>query len=153
MNPKREANINALLQAQKTIFQALQNGGATEWLKLDLTMAQVKALFALRRGGAIAVGVLAEQLKIGLPAASLLVDKLVQIGITERHEDPDDRRRTLVRLTAEGEQQVSRLQEGRRERIRAWLSELTEEDLAALARGTEALARVAGVTDPVGRKR
>lgn len=153
MNPKREANINALLQAQKTIFQALQNGGATEWLKLDLTMAQVKALFALRRGGAIAVGVLAEQLKIGLPAASLLVDKLVQIGITERHEDPDDRRRTLVRLTAEGEQQVSRLQEGRRERIRAWLSELTEEDLAALARGTEALARVAGVTEPVGRKR
>lgn len=153
MNPKREANINALLQAQKTIFQALQDGGATEWLKLDLTMAQVKALFALRRGGAIAVGVLAEQLKIGLPAASLLVDKLVQIGITERHEDPDDRRRTLVRLTAEGEQQVSRLQEGRRERIRAWLSELTEEDLAALARGTEALARVAGVTEPVGRKR
>ncbi len=153
MNPKREANVNAALQAQRTVFRALQDGGAAEWLKLDLTMVQAKALVVLGRGGAMPVGRLAEQLKVGLPAASLLVDKLVQMGMAERHEDPRDRRRTLVRLTAEGERQLSRLREGGPERVRDWLSELNEEDLAALTQGMQALAQVAAGTAPAGPKR
>ncbi len=158
MNPKREAHtreahIDAILQAQRTVFRALEDSGATELLKLDLTMVQVKALAVLRRGGAMPVGGLGEQLKMGLPAASLLVDKLVQMRLAERQEDPNDRRRTLVRLTAEGEQQLSRLREGGPEQIRAWLSELSEEDLAALTRGIGALARVAAGTRSVARTR
>ncbi len=153
MNPKREANMNAVMRAQRIVFHALRDGGAAELLKSDLTMVQVKALIVLGRGGAMPVGGLAEQLKVGLPAASLLVDKLVQIGMAERQEDPHDRRRTLVRLSAEGEQQLSRLREGGPEQIRGWLSELGEEDLAALTRGMEALAHVAAGTLPVAHKK
>ncbi len=153
MNTKREANISAVLQAQRSVFRALQDSGAADLLNLDLTMVQVKALAVLRRGGAMPVGGLAEQLKVGLPAASLLVDKLVQMELVERREDPHDRRRTLVRLTAEGEQQFSRLREGGPERVRDWLSELDEEDLAALTQGMEALARVAAETAPIAHKK
>ncbi len=153
MNPKREANIHAVMQAQRTVFHALRDSGTAELLELDLTMVQVKALAVLGRGGAMPVGGLAEHLKVGLPAASLLVDKLVQMGMVERQEDSHDRRRTLVRLSAKGEQQLTRLREGGPERIRDWLSELGEEDLAALTRGMEALAHVAAGTLPVANKK
>ncbi len=153
MNPKRETNMNAVMRAQRTVFHALRDGGAAELLKSDLTMVQVKGLIILGRGGAMPVGGLAEQLKVGLPAASLLVEKLVQMGMAERQEDPNDRRRTLVRLTADGAQQVLRLREGGREQFRDLLFELSEEDLAALTQGMEALARVAAGAWPAVRKK
>jgi MarR family transcriptional regulator, organic hydroperoxide resistance regulator len=144
---KRENRINAVLQAVRTTLRSLRDTADVEWLQLDLTMAQVKALFVLRSSGALPVGGLAERLKTGLPAASILTDRLVQLDLVERREDPHDRRRTFVQLSPTGEQLANRLHQGRDERLREWLIQLNDADCAALVRGLQALAKVAAA-DP-----
>ncbi len=46
---------------------------------------------------------LAELLGVTKQAASRLADDMVELGYLERHADPDDRRRTRLRLSATGE--------------------------------------------------
>jgi DNA-binding MarR family transcriptional regulator len=55
-------------------------------------------------------------------AASQLVDKLVQSGLIQRVEDPNDRRAKLLNLTDKGKELIQR---GMEERYR-WVSELTD---------------------------
>lgn len=88
------------------------------------------------------VSELAEWLKASKPSASILVDRLVQLGYVERMEDRDDRRRTLVVLTAKGRELVARLQRSGGERMEGWMEQMSPDDLAALTRGLRALAAV-----------
>src|SRR5918912_3223383 len=142
MMKPRDQLIDDALQAQKQIVQAMHAAAEPTWLQLDLTMAQLKGLFALA-DSPMTIGQLAEALGSGKPAASILVERLVQLGLVERAEDPLDRRRTIARVTARGEELVARLRQGGRERLRTWLSRLDDEDLAALVQGLQALATVA----------
>jgi MarR family transcriptional regulator, organic hydroperoxide resistance regulator len=138
----RNQLIDDAMQAQKQIVQAMHAAAEPTWLQLDLTMAQLKGLFALA-DSPMTIGQLAEALGSGKPAASILVERLVQLGLVERAEDPLDRRRTIARVTAQGEELVARLRQGGRDRLRAWLSRLGDDDLAALVQGLQALATVA----------
>src|SRR5579885_2377141 len=70
-----------------------------EWLQLDMSIGQIKALFAIGYLGSTTVGGLAEILHIGQSATSILIDRLVHHGLVERREDPEDRRRTFVTLS------------------------------------------------------
>jgi len=90
----------------------------------------------------VTVGQVADALKIGLPTASQLVDRLVQAGLAERDADPDDRRRILVHLSKRGQQLHDRLSQGPQQ-FRFWLQRMSAEDLEALHRGYVALARIA----------
>lgn len=139
---RREDLIAAALQAQQRLARALHTTSDAAWLQLDLTITQLKALFVLAEA-ALPVSRLATALGIGRPAATNLVERLVQLGLALRAEDPLDRRRTLVRLTATGDDLVSRLREGGQARMCAWLGQLDNDDLTALVRGLQALARVA----------
>jgi len=138
----RDQLIDNALQAQKQIMQAMHAAAEPAWLQLDLTMAQLKGLFALA-DGPMTIGQLADALGSGKPAASILVERLVQLGLVERAEDALDRRRTIARVTARGEELVARLRQGGRERLRTWLSRLGDDDLAALVQGLRALAAAA----------
>ena len=143
MERDRESLVQRALQAQKTIVMAMQAAAEPVWLQLDLTMAQLKGLVLLAQDGPLTIGGMAGALGIGRPAASILVDRLVELGLVERTEDPIDRRRTFARLTPRAEELVARLRQGGRERMREWLNRLSDDDLAALARGLHALAAVA----------
>src|SRR5438067_13204161 len=138
----RDQLIDDAMQAQKQIVQAMHAAAEPTWLQLDLTMAQLKGLFALA-DSPMTIGQLAEVLRSGKPAASILVERLVQLGLVERAEDPLDRRRTIARVTARGEERAARLRQGGRERLRTWLSRLGDDDLAALVQGLQALATAA----------
>ncbi len=106
-------------------------------------MQQLRAMFFLRDEEEVTVGRLAELFGFGLPAASLLADRLVRAGYVERREDPADRRRVLLSLTRAGVRLVTDLREGSHSVLRRWMSSLSPEDLAALTRGWRALAEVA----------
>lgn len=149
---ERERLLDAVIDGQKRILHAVHAASTPTWLELQLSMAQLKALFLLA-DGARSVGEVGEAMRTGKAAASLLVDRLVQVGLAERTEDQADRRRTLVHLTEAGEQAVGHLRDGGRERYREWLDRLDDADLAALMRGIEALAAVVdaelGSAEPV----
>lgn len=135
--------IDTIVQNQKVILRALHDTSMPDWLQLELTMAQLKGLFALRQLGPVSVGGLAEALNVGLPATSILLEKLVQLNLAGRREDAADRRRTLVYLTSQGEQYVTRLRQGSKDRFREWLDQLDGDTLRDLARGLHALALIA----------
>ena len=142
--PRRDL-IDEILKVRTAIFQAVSAATAPAWMDLELTMSQMKGLRTLAYHGPVTVSQVADALKISLPTASQLVDRLVQAGLAERAEDPDDRRRILVRLSKRGQQLHDRLSQGPQQ-FRFWLQRMSAEDLEALHRGYVALARIASVS-------
>src|SRR6202162_1974323 len=90
------------LTAYKTLHRALLTSTASKWRDLDLSMQQLRAMYFLRDKEGMSVGRLAELFGIGLPAASLLADRLVRSGYVERRWDSADPRRGPGRLTRAG---------------------------------------------------
>lgn len=146
MLEQRQRLIERLLENLRVVMQALHAASSRQWLELELTMAQLKTLFTLCCAQPVTVSELAEWLGISAPTASYLVDRLVQAGLVDRAEDPADRRRTLVQLTAAGEDLTRRLRQGNRDVLVPLLEQLDMEDLEALDRGLAALARAAEAT-------
>ena len=138
-----QASTEDALAAYKKLHRVLLTSTAGKWRDLDISMQQLRAMYFLRDEEEISVGRLAELFGIGLPAASLLADRLVRTGYIERRDDPADRRRVLLKLTRVGLRLVSDLREGSHSLLRRWMSSLSPEDLAALSRGWRALAEVA----------
>lgn len=142
--PSLPVSFEAALAAQRAIIQAMMGATVPDWIQLELPIGQLKALMALAVQERQNVSGLAELLRIGKPAASILVDRLVQQGYVARTEDPGDRRRTLLALTPAGSELVSTLHQGAGERRFAnWLEQMEVDDLAALTRGLQALAAIA----------
>ncbi len=133
--------VERIMELFKGVARSRQ-GIAPVWLEVDLSMAQVRTLMVLSCEGQSTIGQLAETLRVSLPTASHLVDRLVHADLAERAEDPADRRRMLVRLTPRGEDLAGRLRQGNQKLYRLWLSELSDDDLAALYQGLQALVRV-----------
>lgn len=132
------------LELYQTAARALHEQGAPAWYQVELSVAQLKALFTLVDSGPMPIGGVAARLGIGLPAASSLVDRLVDHALVARREDRLDRRRTLAEPTAAGEALAQRLRQGSREALRSWLERMAAGDLEALLRGLRAMAAVAG---------
>lgn len=141
----------AIVENYRAIFRALQSATTASWVNIELSGAQLKALFVLSREGPAAIGQVAESLRVGLPTGSHLVERLVQAGLAERAEDPEDRRRTLARLTPKGEDLVAQLRQGSFNQLKEWIAQLDPDDATALLRGLRALARAAQIQihDPV----
>lgn len=133
--------VEKILELFRGVARSRQ-GLAPVWLEVDFSMAQVRTLMVLSCEGRSTIGQLAETLRVSLPTASHLADRLVNAGLAERAEDPSDRRRMLVRLTPGGEDLAGRLRQGNQELYRLWLSQLSDDDLAALYQGLQALVRV-----------
>ena len=130
----------AIADDLRTVYASMQQFCVPTWLKLDLTMAQFKALVAVERSAGISVCEVGRELSIGESAASLLVDQLVRRGHVGRTTDPADRRRVRLVITARGEGLLDELRQGSREILGDWLAQLGAGDLEALAAGLQALA-------------
>lgn len=140
--------IDDALLGYKRLSRSLLNSKTARWRDLDITMQQLRALYFLRDEEEASVGRLAELFGFGLPAASVLADRLVRAGYAERRGDPSDRRRVLLSLSRNGNRLVSELREGSHTLLRRWMSALSPDELEALTRGWNALADVAaGVRD------
>lgn len=86
-----------------------------------LAPRQHQALLAIKGypgGAAVAIGDLAERLGIRHHSTVGLVDRLVSGGYLVRGEDPRDRRRTLLSLTAVAERALAGLSAAHRRELR-----------------------------------
>jgi DNA-binding MarR family transcriptional regulator len=137
--------IEQAVCAHFELLRAMTASSTEDWLQVDLTLAQIKALFALWQEAPLTIGALGDRLGVGVPTASHLVERLVQLGLVERREDESDRRRTHVSPSETGTALVERLRAVRGEQLRRRLDRLEDGDLAALVRGFDALVR-AGTT-------
>lgn len=81
----------------------------TRWLRAAVrrrqpswSLPQLHTLGFLQRHPGASLSDLAAHLGVGLPTASTLVTRLVGVGLVDRHDDPAERRRTVLSLTVEG---------------------------------------------------
>jgi DNA-binding MarR family transcriptional regulator len=82
-----------------------------------MSVAQFRLLIFVRRNPGTSLSPLAEHLATSLPAASQLVERLVQIGLLTRGPHPESRRRIEVHLTPAGAAALAQCDA----RTRAWL--------------------------------
>ena len=101
---------------------------------VHVSPGHVQILIALSRGPH-SVGQLAEVLGVSRPAATQLVDKLVEHGMVERRHDPEDRRVVLVDYVPGMHEVARRIMESRRRRLAAALKTLTDEELLTFLKG------------------
>jgi DNA-binding MarR family transcriptional regulator len=131
------------LEVMGNLARHVQRPQACAWSELDLSMGQLKAVFAITGDGPLSVGHLAHLLAISEPAASVLVDRLQEADLAARERDPADKRKTRVLPTAKAVELSERLLQVKEERLAQWLERLTDADLRALLRGLSALAAAA----------
>jgi DNA-binding MarR family transcriptional regulator len=109
-----------------------------------LSMPQFSVLMQLHYRGACGMSRISEGYDITPAAASQLVDKLVQSGLIQRGEDPNDRRAKLLNLTDKGRELIQR---GIEERY-GWVNELTEkltaEEQAQISEALDIMTKAAG---------
>ena len=139
-----EAGVELLPVIAKALFSAISNLGNA----YGLTPAQVKVLLHLGTRQQMTVGEIAAALTCSMPAASELVDRLVDAGHLVRASDPADRRRVLIAATPDSERISSRLRQMREAQVRYALEQLPPEDRPAFIRSLEAL--IAGLTHTEG---
>jgi DNA-binding MarR family transcriptional regulator len=117
-----------------------------------ISHSQVGALMQLYCEDACGVSDIGEHLGISVPAASQLVDRLVQQGLLERIEYQADRRYKQVSLTSKGRQLIESGIEYRQKWMEQLTQALTPEEQQVISGALSLLNRAAQQldTDPSG---
>lgn len=133
--------IERILQLSDKAFHELLPMLPTEWLKLDLTMPQLKVVLLLFLNGPSRMSEIASALDVSLATASGVVDRLVDRKIVLRENHPDDRRVVLCRLSEDGEKMIGGLWHLARERTRELLGMVEPTKLVLVTEVLEALLK------------
>jgi DNA-binding MarR family transcriptional regulator len=94
---------------------------------------------------------IAEALVIDLPNVALILRRMTEAGLVEREQDPIDRRRLRLRLTAEGEAQLQSALEFNDSQRRLFAEALTAEESRQLVTLLRKLQKSLRVADRVGK--
>ena len=127
-------------------------GWAQHARSMGLSMPQFSILMQLHYRGQCGVSELSERFGVSMAAASQHVENLVQAGLLERLETPQDRRVRVIQLSPSGRQLI----EGGLARRHAWIDQVVagfgEDDCrriaGALADLTEATRHLDRSEDP-----
>jgi DNA-binding MarR family transcriptional regulator len=95
--------ITAVIQEWSEVFMHRSGKEFRHFMeKSNLSFSQVNVLMRLFHGVKCGVSRIGEEMGISNAAASQAVDRLVQMGLIERTEDPSDRRSKQLTLTQDG---------------------------------------------------
>ena len=139
-----EAGVQLLPIIGRALFSSISALGNA----FGLTPAQVKVLLQLGTRRQMTVGEIAAALDCSMPAASELVDRLVDAGHLVRATDPADRRRVLIAAAPASQQISADLHELREAQVRRALDQLEPEERPIFVKSLQAL--VAGLVDTQG---
>jgi DNA-binding MarR family transcriptional regulator len=102
--------------------------------EIDLSISQLRSLFVLdARDEELAVHELADSIGLSMPSAGRAVDQLLRAGFVTRREDERDRRVKRIMITDAGRDALRRFSDAKRESLRQFAAELTDEERSALS--------------------
>src|SRR5918997_3201747 len=139
-----EAGVQLLPVIARALFSSISELGNA----FGLAPAQVKVLLQLGTRRQMTVGEIAAALDCSMPAASELVDRLVDAGHLLRASDPADRRRVLIAATPASQQISAHLRELREAQVRLALDQLEPAERPIFVKSLQAL--VAGLAQTWG---
>jgi len=112
----------------------------------QLTVLQLQTLVFITKNKVISMGDLANEFKISLPTATVLSDKLVNLGIIKRIESKNDRRIVNISLTEKGKSLFKKAMKQRHLKVNKILAYLSSRDRKELLRILDNLASNIGKT-------
>jgi DNA-binding MarR family transcriptional regulator len=124
----RERIVDGVLTLMRYLWAFDRGAGYLAALEESgMTLPQLKALVTLASidEGPCPVKELAEQLGLAAPAATRIVDALVERELATRTEDPDDRRVRRIAITASGRKFVEEFAHRRSEGLEALADQMT----------------------------
>jgi DNA-binding MarR family transcriptional regulator len=133
-----------ILESFELLLQHVARWRQVELADVEITMPQARCLMYLAISPSVSISALASHLRIGLPAASGLVERLVEAGHVRRVPDPRDRRQQLVSLTEQGQALVERFHELPSAKLGELIVGLSVRELRGLRLGVAAIEREAG---------
>ena len=115
----------------------------------ELSLTAASALSTLRREGSCRLTELANTEGVSQPSMTALAARLTAAGLVQRRTDPADRRVVLLALTPAGADLLDSRRGIRAARLAGPLAGLADDDVRAITHALPALARLAGVGDPL----
>jgi DNA-binding MarR family transcriptional regulator len=129
MDDDRLQRIHRILSCFDGLAHGFNPGREHAWMKVDLTMPQLKALIYVTRNEGATSGQIANGLGVGLSTMTGIVDRLAEQNMVTRREDPRDRRITRVLATPNARALVDDLLRYRNEAVSTILSQLDPDQL------------------------
>ena len=113
---------------------------------MGLTIRQASAIARLkimmdRAPQGVALKTLAQELQMTVPATSLLVETMVNKGVFERNQNPDDRRAICIRLSTKGRELFDVGFSALERQLDNHSADISADELEICAKVTEKLAR------------
>ena len=142
----KEKLIQSTLELGDKGFRELFAFLPKEWLSLDLTAGQFRALLLLFTNGPTRMSDISSALGVSMATATGVIDRMVERGIVVRESDPNDRRIVLCRMSPEGEKLVSGLWHSWSKRAEVMLRALDRPKLLAVRAMLEALLEAGEAT-------
>ncbi len=102
------------------------------WDDASVTLPLLRVLVYLREHPLAATGDIARYMSVTSSNVTRLVDRLVQQGLAQREEDPEDRRFLRHSLTAEGEATLGNVEQRATSFVAHIFDELSDRDLRHL---------------------
>ena len=136
--------FNQALTEWVHVFMRRSMQGFTRWMNaVGISRSQVGALMRIYNQGHCPVTSIGNELGITTPAASQLVDRLVQMDLLERSEDLEDRRVKVVTLTVAGREMIQQGFMAKNEWINDLAATFSDKQQAALAASLQIMVEAA----------
>lgn len=133
--------VDAVVGRYEALMHRLIEGHAPDFTEVGITMAQARVLYVVMAAGELRMSELAARLGIGSSSASGLADRLVELRLLVRHDDPADRRQVVVTTTPEAIALMERFRELNQRQLRELLTSLDPDELDIVDRSLEVLGR------------
>ncbi|MEC1903378.1 MarR family transcriptional regulator [Bacillus atrophaeus] len=141
-------NENILSSEEREIWVLYMNvltaaglGDVSEWMKLDMSMPQMKVLMLLNNHGTLKVSDIAEKMGASLSNTTGLLDRLEKSGFIKRSHSETDRRSVVIQLTEDAKSIFRGLYEKGHTKLKRSLEKLTADEKAAVTQGLSILAK------------
>ncbi|TZE81745.1 MarR family winged helix-turn-helix transcriptional regulator [Calorimonas adulescens] len=96
--------------------------------ELGITSGQYKLLHIIKKSQPCRMSELSDNIHVSCGSATVMVNKLVEMGLTERMDSPKDRRVIYIKLTKAGESLIDEHKRIFNEILKRRLTKLTEEE-------------------------
>ncbi len=126
-------HVAALFLDLVPIFFRMQRAEVKNGSDWNLSVTQVRTLRFIHRRPNVSLSEVAGHLDMTLPAASKLIDRLMQLALLTRTVDLQDRRRAVLHLTDAGRDWLQALNQAIQNKLSDRLASLSEEELIQCA--------------------
>ena len=139
-------SLDRALAAFEVLQHRLMAVHAAEFTTLDITMAQAKLLYVVMAVGEQSMSEIAQQLGVTVSTASGAVDRLVELGLLARSDDPNNRRQVRVSVTALGIETLEQIRELSTHQLRTLFEQVSDDDLELITRAIHIMADAASAS-------